>query len=170
MRIGIDIDETITDTIKSFNKVVKKYKLNLQADYDNIWTKEAFKIISPYFLEILSNSPLKKGAKEAIEKLNEMGHELYIITARSNRYQDLIEEMTIKLINDNNLKFKEIYFSQDIKSDLAKKLNIDLMIDDSIDVYNNMKKEGIDCILFKDKIKNWEDVLEYVKRKGGYSE
>ena len=37
------------------------------------------------------------------------------------------------------------------------------MIDDSVYVYNNMKKEGIDCILFGDKIKTWNEVLEYIK-------
>ena len=46
-----------------------------------------------------------------------------------------------------------------------KKLNIDLMIDDSRFVYDNMKNDGIDCILFGDKIKTWEEVLEYIREK-----
>jgi len=28
-----------------------------------------------------------------------------------------------------------------------------------------MKKENIDCILFGDKIKTWDDVLKYIERK-----
>ena len=28
-----------------------------------------------------------------------------------------------------------------------------------------MKKENIDCILFEDKIKNWNEVFEYIKQK-----
>lgn len=39
------------------------------------------------------------------------------------------------------------------------------MIDDNINVFNNMKKDGIDCILIGDEIKTWKDVLEYIKRK-----
>ena len=39
------------------------------------------------------------------------------------------------------------------------------MIDDNYYVYNNMKKDGIECILFGDKIKTWKDVLEYIEKK-----
>ena len=28
-----------------------------------------------------------------------------------------------------------------------------------------MKNDNIDCILFEDEIKTWEEVLEYIKRK-----
>ena len=44
-------------------------------------------------------------------------------------------------------------------------LKLDLMIDDSKHVYENMKKEKIDCILFGDKIKTWDEVFEYIKEK-----
>ena len=72
---------------------------------------------------------------------------------------------TIEQINKEGLKISEIYFRQVEKSNLAKKINLDLMIDDNKIVYNNMKNENIDCILFGDKIKNWKEVLEYIKRK-----
>ena len=49
---------------------------------------------------------------------------------------------------------------------IAKKLNIDLMIDDNESVYFNMQNESIDCILFGDKIKTWKEVFEYINRKG----
>ena len=39
------------------------------------------------------------------------------------------------------------------------------MIDDSVYVYNNMKKDNIECILFGDKIKTWKEVLKYIERK-----
>jgi len=63
------------------------------------------------------------------------------------------------------IKISEFYFAESRKSDLAKKLNLDLMIDDSDYVYNNMKKDNINCILFGDKIKTWKEVLEYIKDK-----
>lgn len=62
------------------------------------------------------------------------------------------------------MKFDKIIFNQQKKSDIAKKLELDLMIDDNIDVYNNMKEENINCILFGDKIRTWKEVLDYIKR------
>ncbi len=166
MRIGIDIDETLTDTEKSFNNVIKKYNVKFSKKYSEKWNEdEKVYLLSNFIEEILSNAVLKEGSKKAIDLLNNMGHELIVITARNNEYSNNIEAITRNLIRENKLKFSAIYFNQKIKSDIAKKLNIDLMIDDSVEVYKNMKKENIDCILFGDKIQNWSEVLEYIKGK-----
>ena len=76
-----------------------------------------------------------------------------------------MKEKTLEILDREGLKISEVYFEQNKKSDLAKKLNIDLMIDDSKYVYDNMINDGIDCILFGDKIKTWNQVLEYVNEK-----
>lgn len=166
MRIGIDVDETLTDTEKSFNDVIKKYNIDFKKKYSDEWTKEERDyLLTDYCEEIISNAKLKKGAKEALDILKSKGHELIIITARCNRYSNLIEKITYDLIKDNNLKIDEIYFDDRTKSALAKRLKIDLMIDDSKKIIENMKKENIDCILFGDKIKTWEEILEYIERK-----
>jgi len=166
MRIGIDIDETLVDTSKSFDNVMKKYNVNFVKKYHDKWSKKEREIIfNNYLEEILTSATLKKDVKKVIGLLKSLGHELIIITARNNKYCNSIEETTKRFIEHENLNITEIYFGQNKKSDLAKKLKIDLMIDDDINVYNNMKKDGIDCILFGYKIKTWEDVLEYIKAK-----
>lgn len=165
MRIGIDVDETLTDTEESFNRVIKKYNLNVSSDYKSKWSRKDYSTLCNYLKEILGDAKLKKDAVRIITRLNELGHELFVITARSNRHCNGIEKITLDMINNNKLNFKDVYFNQNKKSDLAKKLKIDLMIDDSIDVYNNMKSEKIDCILFGDVINSWEDVLKYIERK-----
>lgn len=165
MRIGIDIDETLVNTEDSFKRIVDKYNLNIKCKYRDIWTKDEFSILYPYFTEMLGNVNLKANAKEVIRKLTDLGHELYIITARSNKYSARIEDVTLDMLDKNSIVVKKVYFGEDKKSTLAKKLKLDLMIDDSVEVYKNMKKEGIECILFGDKIRNWKEILEYINRK-----
>lgn len=165
MRIGIDIDETLVNTEDSFKRIVDKYNLNIKCKYRNIWTKDEFSILYPYFTEMLGNVNLKANAKEVIEKLTNLGHEIYIITARSNKHSPRIEDVTLDMLDKNSIDVKKVYFGEDKKSTLAKKLKLDLMIDDSEYVYKNMLKEGIDCILFGDKIKTWDEVLDYINRK-----
>lgn len=166
MRIGIDMDETLTDTEISFNEIIKKHNVNFNKKYSDNWSKkEAEYILSNYCEEIIAGAKIKKDAKEAIKCLKDSGHKLFIITARSNHYSKKIEDITYNLIKENDLELDGCYFNQHKKSDLAKKLKIDLMIDDSKYVYNNMKKENIDCILFGDKINNWKDVLKYIERR-----
>lgn len=166
MRIGIDIDDTLVSTSESFDEVIKKYNINFSKKLHDKWTFNERKLIfSNYLEEILMSAKIKLNAKEVINYLSEKGYELFIITARNTKYSKNAEVATKSLIKNENLNIKEIYFDQVKKSDIAKQLKIDLMIDDNIDVYNNMKKEGIDCILFGDKIKTWNEVLEYIKEK-----
>ena len=166
MLIGIDVDDTLVSSNESFARVIKKYNVDFKKDFRQKWTEEERKFIfKNYLKETLINAQLKDGAKEVINYLNSLGHKLIVITARNNNHCENIEEFTRDFIKKEGLKINEFYFKQSEKSDLAKELNLDLMIDDSSYIYNNMKKENIDCILFGDKVKTWEEVLEYIKDK-----
>lgn len=164
MRIGIDIDDTLVSTSESFDEVRKKYNINFSKSWKDEWTKEEMNLIfNKYLEEILLGAKFKENAIQVVNQLYDLGHELIVITARRNKYCGRIEEKTLDILQREGLKISKVYFGQSKKSDLAKKLNIDLMIDDSEDVYDNMKRDGIDCILFGDKIKTWNGVLEYIK-------
>ena len=69
---------------------------------------------------------------------------------------------TLKIIK-NLYNINEFYFGYFNKQDIANSLNLDLMIDDNISVYNSIKNVGIDCILFGDTIKTWDSVLKYIE-------
>ena len=165
MRIGIDIDDTLVSSSESYDNVVRKYNLNINKKFNETFTKEEIELVfNNYSKEILMSAEFKEDAIDVVKYLSSLGHEIFIITARSGRYSSDIPDLTRELIKEK-LNITEIYFNEWKKSDLAKKLKIDLMIDDNIFVYNNMRKENIDCILFGDKIKTWMEVLKYIKEK-----
>ena len=164
MRIGIDIDDTLVSTSQSFDEVRKKYNIIFSKNWKDEWTKEEMNFIfNKYLEEILLGAKFKENSIEVVNHLHALGHELIVITARGNNYCKAMKEKTLEILKRKGLKISEIYFEQTKKSDLAKELNIDLMIDDSRYVYDNMKKDGIDCILFGDNIKTWNEVLKYIK-------
>lgn len=166
MRIGIDVDDTLVGTSESFDRVIKKYNVDFKKKYKEKWSEEEWDFIcNNYLEEILMGAIIKEDAKEVTDYLSSLGHELIIITARSDKYCKVLEQRTLDFIKRENLKIDKVYFKQNKKSDLAKELKLNLMIDDNIEVYNNMKSEGIDCILFGDKIKTWKQVLEYIEKK-----
>jgi len=164
MRIGIDIDDTLVSTSESFDEVSKKYNINFSKSWKDEWTQEERDFIFKKYLdEILLGAKFKENSIEVVNQLHDLGHQLIVITARNNNYSKTMKGKTLEILQTKDLKISKVYFEQTKKSDLAKELNIDLMIDDSRYVYDNMKKDGIDCILFGDKIKTWNEVLEYVK-------
>lgn len=166
MKIGIDIDDTLVDTSKSLDELLQKYNIDFKRKYKNKWTrKEKNFIFSNYLEEMLVNAKIKKDVREVLDNLNFLGHELIIITARNNKYCAGIEEFTLKFLKYEKINVSKVYFRQSIKCNLAKQLKLDLMIDDDVRVYNNMKKENIVCILFGDNIKTWKEVLQYIKEK-----
>ena len=166
MIIGIDVDDTLVNSSESFDKVIEKYNVNFNKKFKDTWTEEERNFIfSNYLEETLKSAELKEDAKEVLNYLDSKGYKLIIITARGNKHCKGIEEFTIDFFKKENIKISKFYFRQYKKSDLAKKLKIDLMIDDSNYVYNNMKEENIDCILFGDKIQSWKQVLEYIESK-----
>lgn len=165
MRIGIDIDDTLVSTSQSFDEVIKKHGVNFNKKFKDDWNEEEKEFIFKNYLnEILENAKIKENAKEVLNELNKLGHEIIVITARTEENCKGIEENTKKLLEDNNIEISEYYFAQYKKSDIAKQIKLDLMIDDSLNVYENMIEEKIDCILF-DKEKNWKYVLEYINKK-----
>ena len=168
MRIGIDIDDTLVSTSQSFYRLVKKHNMEFNKrynDFSTTWTKEERDYIFDKFLyEILTGARFKRGAKKAISEISKK-HDLFIITARCNHYCDKIEDATNEFIEKNKLNIKKIYFGHDKKSGMAKRLNLDLMIDYSPSVYKNMKEANIDCILFGVRFKNWEEILKYIESK-----
>lgn len=166
MIIGIDVDDTLVSTSESFDRVIKKYNIDFTKKFKDDWTEDEIKFIFDNYLEeILLDAEIKEGAKEVIDYLNNKNYKLIVITARSNKYKKNIKERTIEQLQKEGINISEFYFDEYEKSLLAQKLKLDLMIDDSKYVYNNMKRVGIDCILFDDKIKTWNEVLEYIKEK-----
>lgn len=167
MKIGIDIDNTLLSSSECFEYIKKRNNINFNKKFGEKWTKEEYSRFLPIYLkEIIENSELKDGAKEVLDYLHSKGHKLIIITARNNIFYKNTKELTKKFMLEHGLKIDEIYFDEAKKSDLAKKLGIDLMIDDNKTVYENMKKENIDCILFGIGIKSWDEVLRYIESKG----
>ena len=160
------MDDTLVSTSESFDEIIKKYDVKFDKKFKDNWTEEEKDYIFKNFLdETLYNAKIKPYVKEVLEELTNRGHELFIVTARNNNHCKNAERFTKEFILNNNIKISNFYFGQFKKSDVAKKINLDLMIDDDVRVYNNCMNDNIDCILFGDKIKDWNQVHEYIKQK-----
>ena len=190
MRIGIDIDDTITDTwpymvpiySRVFNIPVEELtnslpyynsvkKLNLTVD-------DYFRIMQPYYGENTLNIPIKKDAKEVINTLKKEGHKIIFITARGKMYREPAS-ITETFLEKNGVMYDKLITNATDKAVICKKENINLFIDDSYKHCLSVSSVGIKVLMFGTnynknikeftRITSWYEVYNYINKKVGES-
>ena len=149
MNIGIDIDDTISETFETLLPYAQKYtiedlkresKVTIDSNfsnhfyivYMNEWNEnEAIDFWNKYYGEILRQVNIKKFAAEVINKLKEEGHKIYLITARWDMPNDNVKEITAKWLEKNQVEYDELIINASDKLKLVKEKKIDVFIDDS---------------------------------------
>jgi len=190
MRIGIDIDNTLTEVQDKLNKAAFEYAIQLGKNIDNYdnpmeniknnrdtykkkfqFTYEELK----YFLKeiqenITNNATPRENAKEVIDKLKEDGHEIYIITARDSEFHDDPYKLSKDWLDKNKIYYDKLIVNTREKSSVCKKEKIDLFIDDQLNNCLSVANVGIKTIMITDKLydyneimqlKNWNEIYNY---------
>lgn len=182
LTIGIDIDDTITNSNKVVKKYINKYsnseelKNNVANIIRGLYVSDESKVFYKKYSKIMGDSiKVKKNAKEIINKLYDEGNRIVIVTARNNNYYDDAYGFSYDYLKRNGIKFHELYVDQAYKLKLCKEENVDLFIDDSVDIIDELYDNNIKTLLFissinKDKktkskkVNNWLQIYDYIKR------
>lgn len=155
MNIGIDIDDTISETFEALLPYSQKYtiedlkrksNININGNYTNHlyienangWNDtETKNFWKKYYGDILKEVNIKKFASEVINKLRKNGNKIYLITARWDIPNISTKQITENWLIKNNIMYDKLFMNASDKLQLVKENNIDLFIDDS---YKNCKK------------------------------
>ena len=179
MVIGIDIDDTMTDTSELIMVNAKKYFnrddeefiyeiLHLKNLDDNL-----LNFYKKYLPNMLENYKLKDNVKEVIDRLREKGNKVIVITARGNSFDMGQVESTNEYFKKHNIIVDDIIMKEKDKKPVCKKMNVDIMIDDSISVLESLKDSSTKPLLFSsignqnqdvdfDRVDNWLDLERYI--------
>lgn len=172
MNIGIDIDDTITETYKVTDLYAKEYTENILkrkfvinkieisdpmwAKYLYSWTVEEDKNFWYLYYEKVVDNTYPKD--EAIEIINELSEEnnIIIISARINN--NIIAQKTEEWLKRYKVKYNKLFLNHLDKRQIAKENNIDLFIDDSFNTCKQISKMGIRTFLMNSRVnKDIED-------------
>ena len=155
MKYAFDLDDTLSDTAPVINEYAKKFdkeflkgkgkmrKIGNATDYYYFaealnWNKDNIRdFFKQYYIEIIEKVKVNPFVSETINKLKSENNEIYIITARRKREENVIENITKKWLNKNNIYYDGLYINAKEKVSLVNELNIDFFIDDS---YENCKE------------------------------
>ena len=191
MKIGIDIDNTLTEVQEELNKAAFEYAISLGKKIDNYdnqmediknngdtyrkkfqFEYEELK----YFLKniqenITNNATPRENAKEVIDKLKKEGHEIYIITARDSEFHDDPYKLSKDWLDKNEIYYDKLIVNAREKSSVCEKEKIDLFIDDQPNNCLSVSNIGIHTIMITDKaynydkikqLKDWNEIYNYI--------
>lgn len=184
MTIGIDIDDTLTNTSELLLAYAQKY------DYEDLkrdaslskekvfsiingnslengmmWTKQQSDSFKDKYHEfVLQNVSIKPFAKEIIDKLIQEENKIFFITARNNKGDRISDSYSIskKLLENNHIKYHKLITECSDKLNICKKNSIDLFIDDKLETCLELKNNGITSFLMNTPLNNnlnEEDVI-----------
>lgn len=155
MNIGIDIDDTISDTFEALLAYSQKYtiedlkresNIDINKDYLNHlyiesasgWNDlETKNFWEKYYEDILKAVNIKNFASKVINSKRKNGDKIFLITARWDMPNFDTKKLTENWLQENNVQFDKLFMNASDKVQLVKENNIDLFIDDS---FNNCKQ------------------------------
>ena len=156
MNIGVDIDGVLTDlermALDFGTKMCVEENIPIELNLSKYWEIEKYnwtkeqeelfwnKNLVPYVVE----SNPRKFAPQILEKLQEEGNKIFIITARNEsgmppEYEGKMQELTKKWLLDNNIKYKKLIFTDDTNK-------LKNCIENNIDVIGMAKSELEVCV------------------------
>ena len=160
MNIGIDIDDTISNTYEAIFNYAQKYTIidknkeikNVNRDarthmyaktFHNWNDDEEKEFLDKYYENIIKEVKPKKFSVETINKLRLEGNKIFLITARFNSGEFNVKELTLKWLKENNINYDELIMDAQNKVKIAQEKNIDIFVDDSISNCEAMANAGI---------------------------
>lgn len=169
MRIGIDIDGTITDLHKEIirygmqynDKIVGKgiknenaYKIIDIFDWDE---NECLKLKKYIQREILNIIKPREDVCKYFKEIKSLGHDIYIITGRkSNEMKNTYQE-TLDWLKFNNIPFDKLIIEENNKGIACVKNKIDIFVDDSTKHLKRVYDAGIKELYIFDNVYNKEN-------------
>lgn len=179
MRIGLDIDNVISN----FDDILLKEYLNHDKELRNTgiinenasnmrkgmfdWSKEEdFEFYHNNVERIAKSLRPLSNAPKFIQKLKEEGNEIYIISGRDNGEYTNPREMTEKWLASYHIPYDQLIltdaYDKQAKSKECIHHNIDIMIDDSVSICQNLKENGIKVWLMSKRFNQHADGFERV--------
>ncbi len=188
MRIGLDIDNVITDfdkkMLEEFLKEDKNKRNKGIINPNGNWIKDFFdwseneekEFMNKNMEKFAKHLESREDAKYYMDKLLDDGHRLYLISHRVYPHYEHPYETTVKWLEDNNINYTKLILSEDTnKTKECKENNIDVMFDDGRINCRQLQENNVDCYLMATEynkrnstdlkvVNNWKELYEVIKK------
>ncbi len=186
MRIGLDIDNVITDfdekLLEEFLKEDKNKRNSGIINPKGSWIKNFFdwtkEEVDDFLIKNMENFAIefkpRQDAKKYMDKLLEEGHELYLISHRAFPHYKMPFETTKNWLEKNKINYTKLILTESTnKTKECKENNIDIMFDDVRRNCRELQENNILSYLVATKynlrnldslkvVNNWKELYEVI--------
>lgn len=188
MKIGIDIDNTITNTLPILKKYCQRYndtvvKRDLQMHEEGVatynlydWTQEEnMDFCIKYLEEVVLQAEVKENAREIIQKLKNEGHHINIISSRAIPMFKTPYETTEKFLKEKGIVYDKLIVGKVEKKSSCIENQLDVLIEDEPQHITQIA-EFIPVIVFDAiynkqcvgnnimRVKDWNEIYSIIKK------
>lgn len=178
MTIGIDIDDTLTNTFEHLIPYVAAYcgrdeeELRRKGiSYENIppeWGFDHKVVWKAIFDTAVPLTPIKEGAREAMERIKAAGHRIVIVTARTNECYTDCYKTTLEELKNLSIPYDKLVCSYN-KGEACLQEGIEVFLDDSVTNCRLTSSVGVKTYMMASRF-NKEASLPSVKRVANWVE
>lgn len=174
MVIGLDIDDTITDTLSVMLAYAEKFTLeDLGREIDiktitsdmldpyyvqtlHSWNREEeLKFFKKYFKNMIQETMPFFFAKDIIKKLRAEGHKIVLITARCDEITDEgmldVTEVTKAWLDKYEIEYDKLIIDAQNKGEVAEENHVDVFVDDSLKNCISVANKGIKTFIMDNR-------------------
>ena len=187
MKIAVDIDDTlnIVERAKRARAYVERKNLpfKLKDEHSNMfvnvydWTKaDVDEFMREGGMSAFTEAPARKGAREALTRWREEGHEIIILTARQRDWFSNPVMLSRDWLEKRKIPFDEIVAERWDKGAYCFEYGVSVLVDDNPDLIKEAEALGVHGVLavgkhnlsrageFRYFGENWEKIDEAVHR------
>ena len=176
MVIGLDIDDTITDTFAAMFGYAQKYTIEElhrsgKIDYFKVfsnhnyiqelhnWNKEEENnFFQKYYKKIIAETTPFQFAVETINELKKEGNKIVLITARWDLENTNVKKLTEEWLKNQNIPYDNLVVNASTKLEAALENKVDIFVDDSFDNCKAVSNSGIKTFIMDTRCnKNLDD-------------
>lgn len=174
MRIGIDIDDTVSKTFEYLSLYIfDKLGYDISKEQDIYFKNDdIYNLLKNNSSELFLELDIKEDAVKVINDLKEKGHEIYFITARSNRFFKDPYDTTSKWLLEKGFKYNKLIVAADNKDEICSDNRIDIFFDDTLSHVTSVSDKNIASylftsiynkdILYKNRVNSWLDIEKLI--------
>ena len=170
MNIGIDIDDTISETFEILLPYAQKYTIEELGKEGTIdFNKEC---VNHYYIEEMFNWSKEESVRFWNKYIDEILENVNIKVFASDTNENNVENVTIKWLENNNVIYDKLFLNAEAnrKVQIVEENNIDIFIDDSFENCKDVSERTKAKVYMMNTRVNEKFSLQNIKRVYSWSE